>query len=102
LRTKKFAVTIIDVIDSKYFDGPYFRYVMENVKELYKSFGVVPNYETLTQKILAENNNVSSKVHIDTLNAIKEKALDDDGGYVKKTALNFCPTTSFKSFLKGS
>lgn len=100
IEDKKFAVTIIDVIDSKYFDGPYFRYVMENVKELYKSFGVVPNYETLTQKILAENNNVSSKVHIDTLNAIKEKALDDDGGYVKKTALNFCRQQVLKVSLK--
>lgn len=100
IEDKKFAVTIIDVIESKYFDGPYFKYVMENVKELYKSFGVVPNYETLTQKILAENTNVSSKIHIDTLNAIKEKALEDDGGYVKKTALNFCRQQVLKASLK--
>ena len=35
IENKKFAVTIVDVIESKYFDGPYFRYIIENIKELY-------------------------------------------------------------------
>ena len=90
IEDKKFAVTIIDVIDSKYFDGPYFKYLMQNIKELYTSFGIVPNYETLNQKILAENNDTTSKVHIDTLSAIKEKEIDDEALYVKRTSLNFC------------
>ena len=100
IEDKRFAITIIDVIESKYFDGPYFRYIMENIKELYETFGSIPNYETLTQKILAENNNVSSKVHIDTINAIKDKELDNDGGYVKKIALNFCRQQVLKASLK--
>jgi len=39
IEDKKFAVTIIDVIESKYFDGPYFRYIIENVKEMYSKYG---------------------------------------------------------------
>ena len=90
IEDKKFAVTIIDVIDSKYFDGPYFKYLMQNIKELYETLGIVPNYETLTQKILAENSETTCKVHIDTLTSIKDKEMEDEGLYVKKTSLNFC------------
>lgn len=102
IEDKKFAITIIDVIDSKYFDGPYFKYIMENIKELHKTFGTIPNYETLTQKILSENKDTSSKIHIDTLNDIKEKTLEDDGRYVKKTSLNFCRQQVLKKALKES
>ena len=103
IEDKKFAVTIIDVIDSKYFDGPYFKYLMENIKELYLSFGIIPNYETLTQKILAENAATTCKIHLDTLNAIQEKALDGgDAPYVKKTSLNFCRQQVLKKALKES
>lgn len=102
IEDKKFAITIIDVIDSKYFDGPYFKYIMENIKELHKTFGTIPNYEILTQKILSENKDTSSKIHIDTLNDIKEKTLEDDGRYVKKTSLNFCRQQVLKKALKES
>jgi len=103
IEDKKFAVTIIDVIDSKYFDGPYFKYLMENIKELYLSFGIIPNYETLTQKILAENSDTTCKIHIDTLTSIKEKELDGgDAPYVKKTSLNFCRQQVLKKALKES
>ena len=102
IEDKKFALTIIDVIDSKYFDGPYFKYIMENIKELHKTFGSIPNYETLTQKILSENKETSSKIHIDTLNAIKEKELEGDGRYVKSTSLNFCRQQVLKKALKES
>lgn len=101
IEDRKFAVTIIDVIESKYFDGPYFKYLMQNIKELYTSFGVIPNYETLNQKILAENNDTTSKIHIDTLNAIKEKDYEE-APYVEKTALNFCRQQVLKKALKES
>ncbi|HUU86708.1 MAG TPA: DnaB family ATPase [Candidatus Glassbacteria bacterium] len=102
IEDKKFAVTIIDVIDSKYFDGPYFKYLMENLKELYTEYGYVPNYETLQQKILSENVNTTAKVHLDTLNSIKDKEFDGEALYVKKTALNFCRQQVLKRALKES
>jgi len=102
IEDKKFAVTIIDVIDSKYFDGPYFKYLMQNIKELYETLGIVPNYETLTHKILAENSETTCKVHVDTLTAIKEKEIEDGSLYVKKTALNFCRQQVLKKAIKES
>ena len=102
IEDKKFAVTIIDVIDSKYFDGPYFKFLMQNIKELYETLGIIPNYETLTQKILAENSEATRKIHIDTLTAIKDKEVEDEGLYVKKTSLNFCRQQVLKKALKDS
>ena len=102
IEDKKFAITIIDVIDSKYFDGPYFRYLMQNIKELYESFGYIPTYETLNQKILSENSNTSAKIHVDTLTAIKDKEIDDQGLYVMRTSLNFCRQQVLKKALKES
>jgi replicative DNA helicase len=101
IEDKKFAVTIVDVIDSKYFDGPYFKYIMQNIKELYATFGVIPNYDTLSQKILAENSDASSKINLDTLYAIRDKD-PEDNGYVKKTSLNFCRQQALKKVLKES
>jgi replicative DNA helicase len=101
IEDKKFAVTIVDVIDSKYFDGPYFKYIMENIKELYTTFKTIPNYETLSQKILAENTSASSKINLDTLYAIRDKEVEDNG-YVKLTALNFCRQQVLKRALKES
>jgi replicative DNA helicase len=101
IEDKKFAITIVDVIDSKYFDGPYFKYIMENIKELYTAFNTIPNYETLSQKILAENSNVSSKINLDTLYAIRDKEAEDNG-YVKRTSLNFCRQQVLKRALKES
>ena len=96
---KKFSIIIIDSIESKYFDGPYFKYLMENIKELYNLYGVIPDYTTLEQKILKENQGISSRVHIDTLNAIRELDLPN-AGYVKDTSLNFCKQQVMKKSLK--
>ena len=101
IEDKKFAVTIIDVIDSKYFDGPYFRYIMENIKELYGTYKCVPNYDTLEQKIMKENSDVSGKINIDTLLAIKNMPIEHSG-YIQDTSLNFCRQQVLKKALKES
>lgn len=99
IEDKKFAVTIIDSIESKYFDGPYFKYIMENIKELYKLYGHIPNYETLQQKIMKESTDISGKVNLDTLEEIKNKVLENTG-YIRDTALNFCRQQVLKKSLK--
>lgn len=100
IEDKKFAITIIDVIKSSYFDGPYFKFLMENIKELYEKYGVIPSYDTLQQKILSENVN-SSKVHVDTLAEIQKLQVEDNR-YIKATSLNFCRQQVVKKALKES
>jgi replicative DNA helicase len=99
IEDKKYGETIIDVIESKFFDNNSFRYIMENLKELYKSYNKIPDYNTVAQKIMAENvGKDSSRVHIDTLEAIKENVQDIE--YPKTTALNFCRQQNLKKELK--
>jgi len=99
IEDRKFAVTIIDVVESKYFDGPYFKYIMENIKELYKLYGCIPNYDTLQQKIMKENKDATGKVNLDTLAAIRDMELENSG-YIKDTSLNFCRQQVLKKSLK--
>lgn len=101
IEDKKFAVLIIDVIKSSYFDGPYFKYLMENIRELHELYKVIPNYDTLQQKIMSENLNTSGKVHLDTLAEIKKLILEDSS-YIKATSLNFCRQQVLKKALKES
>jgi replicative DNA helicase len=99
IEDKKYGETIIDVLESKFFDNNSFKFIMENVKELYKSYNKIPDYNTLAQKIMAEGGNKdSSKVHVDTLESIKINESQIE--YVKDTALNFCKQQNLKRELK--
>jgi len=99
IEDKKYGETIIDVIDSKYFDNNSFKYIMENLRELYNGYNKIPDYNTLAQKIMAEHTNKDTgKIHIDTLENIKNST--QDTSYVKDTALNFCKQQNLKRELK--
>ena len=64
IEDRKFGEMIIDVIESKYFDNVSFKYIMENLKELWKTYDKIPDYHTMAQKIMAENGaNSNSKMH---------------------------------------
>jgi replicative DNA helicase len=99
IEDKKYAERIIDVLDSKYFDNNSFKFIMENIKELYSKYGVVPDYETIRLKIINENgDNQSTKIHIDTINIIKSS--ENETPYIKDTALNFCKQQNLIKVLK--
>lgn len=98
IEDKKYGENIIDVIESRFFDNNAFKFIMENLKELYKSYNKIPDYNTLAQKIMAENGNKdSARIHIDTLEIIKTSVETE---YVKDTALNFCKQQNLKRELK--
>lgn len=99
IEDKKYGEVIIDVLETKFFDNSSFRFIIENIKELFSTYKKLPNYETIVQKILAENTNKdSSRIHIDTLDNIKND--DKDTSYVKDSALNFCKQQNLKKELK--
>jgi replicative DNA helicase len=96
IEDKKYGETIIDVLDSKYFDNVSLRYIMENIKELYKTYNTIPDYNTVAQKIMAESSN--NRMHTDTLEVLKKD--EKEAPYVKDTALNFCKQQNLKRELK--
>ena len=90
IEEKKFATTIIDVIDSKYFDTPYFKYLMQSIKEFYVNHKTIPTYTSLREKVLSENSkDTTAQVHLDTLTHIQELEVRDVS-WIKTTASNFC------------
>lgn len=99
IEDKKFGDTIIDVIDSKYFDNNSFRYIMENIKEIHADYNRIPDYLDISQKIMSEGKEANSgRIHIDTLENIKNNEQNPDT--VKDRALNFCKQQNLKKELK--
>lgn len=98
---KKFATSIIDVMDPKYFDGQYFRYLMQNIKELHTKFNKIPDYVTLQYKIMNENVNTDTaySIHMDTLENINNHIVPDSE-YIKEVSLNFCRQQVLKKAIK--
>ena len=95
IEDKKFGETIIDVLETKFFDNNSFRYIIENIKELHTKYNKIPIYETLGQKIISESSSEgASRVHLDTLEEIKNN--DKDFEFVKDRALNFCKKQNLK------
>ena len=99
IEEKKYGEQIIDVIESKYFDNVSFRFISEHIKEYYKKYSKLPNYESLALKITSEMGSPeNARIHLDTLEAIKENT--QDSALVKDEALNFCKQQNLKKELK--
>ena len=99
IEDKKYGETIIDVIESKYFDNNSFRFITQHIKELYTKYAKIPNYDSLSQKIVLEmGSQESARIHLDTIESIKEK--EDTEQLVKDEALNFCKQQNLRKELK--
>ena len=47
IEDKNFASTIMDVLDSVYFDNKYFKIIIQMVKEYHKKYETTPSFDTL-------------------------------------------------------
>jgi replicative DNA helicase len=97
IEDKKYAEQIIDLIESKYFENASFRFIMENIKEFYHQFDRIPDYVTLSQKLINENGD-SAKIHLDTLEVLR--SINSNPDYVQKTAMNFCKQQNLRRVMK--
>ncbi len=87
---KDFARSIIDVLDSKYFDNQYFKIIVQMIKEYYKKYESVPSFDTLDQLTRSEiSSETARKIVQDTLIQIKESPLEGHQFVIEK-ALKFC------------
>lgn len=106
IEDKKFSNNIVDVIENKYFDGPYFKYIVQNIKELHQQYLSSPSYVTIEQKIKIENSDDTTtfQVFIDTLNNIKNYDYKGQNKqsreFVQDTAMNFCKQQVLRRELK--
>lgn len=87
---KDFASSIVDVIESKYFDNQYFKLVMQILKEYYQQYEHTPSYNTLEQLVKSElSSPMTQKMVLDMIEQIKEAPTEGDT-FVQEKALKFC------------
>ena len=87
---KDFARSIIDVLDSKYFDNQYFKIIVQMIKEYYQKYESVPTYDTLDQLTRSEiASDSAKKIVADTLNQIRESSIEGHQFVIEKS-LKFC------------
>ena len=87
---KDFAHSIMDVIESNYFENRYFKIIIQMIREYYGKYNHTPSFETLEQITKSElQQEIASKVVIDMINKIKEAPIDG-GSFVQEKALKFC------------
>ena len=87
---KEFARSIIDVIETNYFENKYFKLVIQMVKEYYLKYEYIPTFDTLEQITKSEfQQEMVSKIILDTLTKIKDAPLEG-GDFVQEKALKFC------------
>ena len=87
---KEFGRSIIDVIESDYFENKYFKIIIQMIKEYYVKFEHTPSFETLEQITKVElQQELASKIVLDTLTKIKE-APSSGLGFVQEKGMKFC------------
>jgi replicative DNA helicase len=87
---KDFARSILDVIETNYFENKYFKIIIQMVKEHYAKYEHTPTFDTLEQITKSElQQELASKIVIDTINKIKDAPLEG-GEFVQEKSMKFC------------
>jgi replicative DNA helicase len=90
IEDKEFASSIIDVIESSYFDNKYFKIILQMIKEYYVKYESCPNFDTLEQIVKSEiSQELVAKIVLDTLKQIKDAPFEGTV-FVQEKALKFC------------
>jgi replicative DNA helicase len=87
---KDFSNSIMDVIESGYFDNKYFKIILQMIKEYYSKYESTPNFETLEQIVKSEiSQELVAKIVLDTLKQVKDAPFEGTV-FVQEKALKFC------------
>jgi replicative DNA helicase len=87
---KEFARSIIDVIETNYFENKYFKLIIQMIKEYYKKYESSPSFDTLQQITKSEiTQELAAKIVLDTLTKVKDAPLEGCT-FVQEKALKFC------------
>ena len=96
---KDFSNTIIDVIETKYFENKYFKLIIQMIREYYSKYDHTPSFETLEQITKSElQQEMASKVVLDTIKKIKDVTIDGVS-FVQDKALKFCKQEELKKVM---
>lgn len=87
---KTFSSTIMDVLESSYFDNKYFKIIVQMIKEYYAKYESTPSFDTLEQIVKSEiQQELVAKIVLDTLKQIKSAPFEGVT-FVQEKGLKFC------------
>ena len=90
IEDKDFTSSIIDVIESSYFDNKYFKIILQLIKEYHKKYESSPNFETIEQLVKSEiSQELVAKIVLDTLKQVQNAPFEGTQ-FVQEKALKFC------------
>ena len=90
IEDKDFASSIMDVIESSYFENKYFKLIIQMIKEYHSKYESCPNFDTLEQIVKSEiTQELVAKIVLDTLKQIKDAPFEGTV-FVQEKALKFC------------
>lgn len=95
LTDRKFANSIIDIVDPNYFEDPYLRVITATIKDA-KADDVIPDISTLEIRLLADiKDDIQRKHTIQQLRKIQDANLNDTLN-IQSMAMNFCKQQELK------
>jgi replicative DNA helicase len=87
---KDFSHSIMDVIESSYFDNKYFKIIIQMIKEYHIKYESTPTFDTLEQIVKSEiPQELVAKIVLDTLKQVKDAPFEGTS-FVQEKALKFC------------
>jgi replicative DNA helicase len=87
---REFSTSIMDVIESSYFDNKYFKIILQMIKEYFTKYESTPNFDTLEQIVKSEiSQELVAKIVLDTLKKVKDAPVEGTV-FVQEKALKFC------------
>jgi replicative DNA helicase len=97
---KDFAHTIVDVLESSYFDNKYFKMIATMIREYFTKYQSSPTFETLEQIAKSEiSNEMALKIVLDTLKQVKDAPFEGSI-FVQEKALKFCKQQELQKAMK--
>jgi replicative DNA helicase len=90
---RKFAETIISILNPSYFTVENLRFIAAEIRNSYETLGSIPDIGSLKirihEKFKGETNKFALEIKLDTLNKVSESDANDPD-YIKDLSLKFC------------
>ena len=87
---KEFGRSIIQVIDTNYFENKYFKLIVQMIKEYFGKYDSIPSFETLEQISKSElQQELALKILLDTIKKVREITIEGSL-FVQEKAMKFC------------
>ena len=100
LTDRKFANSIIDIVDPNYFEDPYLRIIAATIKDAKRQDDIIPDMGSLEFRLLEEvKEDVQRKYVLAQLRKVQEANLNDTLK-VQDIAMRFCKQQELKKSLK--